>query len=106
VIAWIAILAVGAGSFAMRVGPLLVLHRAPLGERADRVVRRAGLAAIAALVTLSTKHATTTGSPGAAIASLAVATVLAIRGASMARLVLVGVTVYGGWSLVAELLSR
>ena len=46
---WLVILAVGAGSFVFRLGPLLVFERISLTERGDRVIRHAGTAAITAL---------------------------------------------------------
>ena len=42
---WLVILAVGAGSFVLRLGPLLVFERVSLSDRGDRVIRHAGMAA-------------------------------------------------------------
>ena len=56
---WVVVLAVGAGSFVFRLGPLLLLQRISLTERADRVIRHAGTAAITALIVVSTKNSAT-----------------------------------------------
>ena len=56
---WVVVLAVGAGSFVFRLGPLLLLQRISLTERADRVIRHAGNAAITALIVVSTKNSAT-----------------------------------------------
>ncbi len=56
---WLVILAVGAGSFVFRLGPLLAFQRIALTERGERVIRHAGTAAITALIMVSTKHSAT-----------------------------------------------
>jgi branched-subunit amino acid transport protein len=103
--AWLAILAVGIGSFVLRVGPLFVLQRVPLAEGADRIIRRAGMAAIAALVASSVRHSATTGSTAPALVSFAVATILAMRGASMIRLVACGGAIYAAGAVAMGLLA-
>ncbi len=91
---WIAILAVGAGSFAFRLGPLLLLERRRLGERADRTIRHAGMAAITALIAVSTVHSSAGGNALPTLAAVAAALALASRGTSMLRTVLLGGAVY------------
>lgn len=103
---WLVILGVGIGSFALRAAPLLVLGRAQLGEGADRMIRHAGSAAIAALVALSAQDSASGSATLPTVLALAVALVLAVRGASMVRLLVAGGAVYAGALLVADLLTR
>ncbi len=91
---WLAILGVGLGSYLLRVIPLVVLPRVSVPPSFDRVVRHAGLAAITALLVASIS-----GQAGPAISvrrlvAVPVASALAIRGASMLYVVLVGGLVY------------
>jgi len=67
---WIVMVAVGLGSYLFRLGPLLVLQRVSLSDRADQLIRHAGTAAITALIVVSTKQSAT--------GSAAVPTVLAV----------------------------
>jgi branched-subunit amino acid transport protein len=103
---WAVIVAVGLGSFVFRVGPLLLLERVSLGERGDRLVRHAGTSAITALIVVSTRTAATGNATVPAVVAVAVATVLAARGASMLRLLILGGGVYVGALVVAGLLTR
>jgi branched-subunit amino acid transport protein len=48
--AWIAVSAVGAGSYVLRVAPLVLLGRTEMPERMQQSLRHAGTAALAALV--------------------------------------------------------
>jgi branched-subunit amino acid transport protein len=94
---WIVLLAVGLGSYAFRLAPLLLFHRITLSERGDRMIRDAGLAAITALIAVSAKQsATTAGSAVPVLAALAVGVVLAARGASMLVVLAVGGATYAG----------
>ena len=92
---WLVILAVGAGSYLLRLGPLLLLERSQPSAGFERAVRHGGLAAIAALVALSTRDVASGGAPVAAVGATGVAAVLAARGSSMLQLLAVGGGVYG-----------
>jgi hypothetical protein len=91
---WLVVLAVGAGSYLLRLGPLLLLERARPSEGLERGIRHGGLAAVAALVALSTRDAATSGSPVGALAAVGVAVVLAARKAPMHHLLAAGGAVY------------
>jgi branched-subunit amino acid transport protein len=103
---WIVILAVGAGSFVFRLGPLLVLERITLTDRGDRVIRHAGTAAITALIVVTTKHSANDGSVIPTLLAVAVAIVYAARGASMVRLLVCGGATYACSAIVVDLLTR
>ena len=102
---WIVVLAVGAGSFLFRVGPLLLLERKPLGATGDRMIRHAGTAAITALIAVSTAHSASSGHVLPSLLAVAVAVVLATRGVSMIRIVLCGGAVYAALTLALQLLT-
>ena len=80
VMTWVVVLAVGAGSFVFRLGPLLLLQRISLTERADRVLRHAGNAAITALIVVSTKNSATGTAAMPTLLAVAAGVVLAARG--------------------------
>jgi branched-subunit amino acid transport protein len=103
---WLVLLAVGLGSFAFRLGPLLLLHRVTLSERGDRVIRDAGLAAITALVATSARQSATTGSVVPVLAAMGVGVGLAARGASMLLLLVVGGATYAGALVVMNVVAR
>ncbi len=103
---WVVVLAVGAGSFAFRLGPLLLLQRLSLTPRADGVIRHAGIAAITALIVVSTKSSATGTAVIPTVLGVAAGVVLAVRGASMLRLVVSGGGVYFSTHLVIGLLAR
>lgn len=103
---WVVILAVGAGSYAFRLAPLLLLERVSLSERSDRVVRYAGISAITALIaTSSRQHAAGTAVVPTVLA-LAAAIALAARGASMMLLLAGGGGIYAGSVVVLQLAGR
>jgi branched-subunit amino acid transport protein len=102
---WVVILAVGAGSFVFRLGPLLVFERISITERADRAIRHAGTAATTALIVVTTKHSATGGAVIPTMLAVAVAAVLAARGASMLRLLLFGGVTYACAAIVVGLLA-
>jgi branched-subunit amino acid transport protein len=102
---WVVILAVGAGSYLFRVVPLMVLREVPVGGPAERTIRHAGTAAITALVVLSTRQSATGTGTVPTLLAVASAAVLAGRGASMARLLLVGGSIYAGSVVVGGLLA-
>jgi branched-subunit amino acid transport protein len=91
---WLAILAVGAGSFMFRLAPLMVFERITLTERGDRLIRHAGTAVITALIVMTTKHSASGGSLVPTLLAVSVGIVLAARGSSMPRLLLSGSAVY------------
>jgi branched-subunit amino acid transport protein len=97
---WIVMVAVGVGSYLFRVGPLLVLQRVSLSDRADQLIRHAGTAAITALIVLSTKQSATGSATVPTVLAVSVAVVLAARRASMLRLLTIGGAIYAG-SLIA-----
>ncbi len=84
---WLVILAVGVGSFLFRVGPLLLLERRPLGDRADRTIRHGGTAAITALIATSALHSAQGGAATPTVIAVGAAAVLAVRGWTMLRIV-------------------
>jgi branched-subunit amino acid transport protein len=102
---WIAVVLVGLGSFVFRLGPLLLLERRQLTEGADRAIRHAGTAAITALIAVSTVHSAAGGNALPTLAAVAVALLLAARGMSMLRTVLLGGAVYAAITIVLGLLT-
>lgn len=98
---WMVVLAVGAGSFVLRVAPLLVLQRAMLSDQIDRVIRHAGTAAMAALIATSVRHAAHGSSMVPTLLAAAAGTLLAVRGASMLRIVGSGGAIYAGALVVS-----
>ena len=100
---WVVVLAVGAGSFLFRAGPLLALQRTQLGPRADRVIRHGGLAAVTALIATSTRRSATGDVTVPTLVAVAVGVVLGVRGASMVRLLVIGGAAYVASDIVAAL---
>jgi branched-subunit amino acid transport protein len=94
---WAAILAVGLGSYLFRLLPLVLMGhrgRTTVSAPLDRTIRHASAAALTALVVSSLVHGSGSGQPlalwGAAAGGLAVA----LRGATMLRVVVLGMAVY------------
>jgi branched-subunit amino acid transport protein len=104
-VTWVVIVAVGLGSFLFRVGPLLALHRVPSSGRADRVVRHAGTAAITALIAVSTRYSSTGRATVPTLVAVAAAGVLAVRGATMLRLLVLGGATFAGTVAALRLLA-
>jgi branched-subunit amino acid transport protein len=102
---WLVILAVGAGSFVLRLGPLLVFERISLTERGDRVIRHAGTAAVTALIAVTTKHSATGDAVIPTVLAIAVAVVFAARGSSMVRLLVLGGATYACSAIVLGLVA-
>jgi branched-subunit amino acid transport protein len=100
---WIAVLGVGLGSYFLRLVPLLVLGRVRLGAGTEQLIGRAGLAAIAALIAVSTRSAAHGPAAPAVLAAVAAGTVVAARGASMLRIVIAGGLVYAAVRLLAAI---
>lgn len=103
---WLVILAVGAGSFVLRIGPLMLLERRTLRPSGDRMIRHAGTAAITALIAVSTAHSATGGHTAPTLIAVAIAALLAARGSSMIRVALCGGAVYAMATLAVHLLAR
>jgi len=102
---WIVILAVGLGSYALRVGPQLLFERTSLSASGDRLIRHAGTAALTALVVVSTKQSASGNALVPTLLAVAVAVVLAARGGSMVRLLACGAGVYALSTIVIGLLT-
>jgi branched-subunit amino acid transport protein len=103
---WVVILAVGFGSYLLRLGPQLLLERTSLSPRADTLVRHAGVAALTALIVVSTKQSATGNALVPTLLAVAVAGVLAARGGSMLRLLVVGGGVYAFSAIVIGVFAR
>ena len=103
---WLVIVGVGAGSFALRVVPLLLLERVSLGDRTDRMIRYAGMSAIAALISASARTTASGTATVPTLTAIAVAIVLAARGASIFRLLICGGAIYAGAIIVVDLVAR
>ncbi len=101
----IAMLAVGATSYVFRLVPLLAVDRVRVGPCLDRTIRHAGAAAVAALFVGALRgdgHGVI--DPAVAVAAVP-ALWLAVRGASMVRIVAVGAAVYATTLLVGAMTS-
>jgi branched-subunit amino acid transport protein len=103
---WMVMIAVGAGSFAFRLGPQLLFEHATMSARTDRVIRHAGIAAITALIVVSTKQAATGRATVPALLAVATAAVLGARGGSILRLLGMGGAVYLVATLAVDLVTR
>lgn len=106
VMTWIVVLAVGAGSFLFRVGPLLAFQRVSFSARAERLIRYAGTAALTALIAVSTRRTAVGTATVPAVLAVALGVVLAARGASMARVLLAGGALYAVATLAVDFLVR
>ena len=100
---WVVILAVGLGSFAFRLGPLLLFQRVSLSERGDRLVRQAGTSAIVALIVVSARNEAVGDAVVPTLLAVAVGTVLATRGASMVLILAGGGAAYAAATLIGGL---
>jgi branched-subunit amino acid transport protein len=102
---WIVIVAVGLGSYVLRVLPLFVGGRYLASERAERIISHAGTAALAALIVTGLDR-----SAGAATAvvptwmSAAAAMAVAVKGGSMQRVLAAGAVAYAAaWGAMSVL---
>jgi branched-subunit amino acid transport protein len=91
---FLAIALVGLGSYAFRCVPLLTLPRRSVSPAVERSLRHAGTAAIAALVAGSLVGAPGGADVEASRVAVAAAIVVAVRGATLLRVVVVGVGIY------------
>ena len=103
---WLVIIAVGLGSYALRLGPQLLFEDTSLSERGDQLIRHAATAALTALIVVSTKKTATGNALAPTLLAVAVAGVLAARGGSMLRLLICGGAVYACSTIVIGLLAR
>jgi len=99
---WLAVLAVGAGSYAFRALPMLVLARGPVSPTFERTVRHAGVAAVTALLVGSVRHAAEGGEPAAVLGAVAAGSAAALRGASALVVLAVGALAYGAALVVGS----
>ena len=97
---WIVIISVGLGSFLFRVAPVVLLAGRTSPGWADRLLSHASSAALATLVVSSLRQATTTDAPAVALIAVTAGAVVALRGGSMPRVVLTGVIVHIGLTLL------
>jgi branched-subunit amino acid transport protein len=88
--AWVAILAVGLGSYGLRVGPLLLRSRFEPPPVVDELIRHAGTAAVSALLVTSCLRVVERGPILPVVAALAVGAVLAWRKKPMYAIVATG----------------
>jgi len=91
------VLAVGAGSYLMRSGPILWHRRAQPPAWVDRAALLAATSALSAVVTSAVLHHERAGHPEArmaAIIAVALALVLATRKVSMLRVIVAGLAIY------------
>ena len=100
---WVVMIAVGIGSYLLRVLPLFVGGRYLGSPRAERIIGQAGTAALAALIATGLHRSAATSTDFAptwlcAAAALAVA----IRGGSMQRVLAAGAIAYAAvWAAMA-----
>jgi branched-subunit amino acid transport protein len=100
VTAWIVIVCIGIGSLAFRIAPLAFAGRTT-SPRTSRLIKDAGAAAVAAITVSNFDRAAQNGDIAALAVAGIVGLILALRGASMLRVVAWGMSVYVGVSWVA-----
>jgi branched-subunit amino acid transport protein len=101
---WVAVLVVGAVSLAFRLLPILAVERIGLSPRTQNGLRHAGSGAVAALVVLGVLGPGSLRPQPAVLVAVALGGVLAWRGWSMTRVVLVGGAAYAAVALGIALL--
>ena len=102
---WVVIVAVGIGSYLLRVLPLFVGGRLLASPRAERIIANAGAAALAALIVtgLDRSAAAATDTVPTWLCA-AVALVVAVRGGSMQRVLAAGAITYAAvWAAMSLL---
>ena len=105
---WIAVLIAGLGSYALRAVPLILGPRLRVPQRTQDVLRHAGIGGITALLVTSVAAIGTAGGATNAlppVAAVAVATVIARRGGSMALVMLIGAAVFGATEFAVRLIA-
>ena len=94
---WIAVLIAGLGSYGLRALPLILGPRIRIPQRTQDVLRFAGIGGLTALLVTSVAGIGAAGGAISAlppVAAVAVATVIARRGRSMAQVTLIGAAVF------------
>ena len=92
---WVVMIAVGVGSYLLRVLPLFVGGKFLSSPRAERIIAQAGAAALAALIATGLhRSASTTTDFGPTWLSAAAALVVAVRGGSMQRVLAAAAIAY------------
>ena len=92
---WIVIVAVGVGSYVLRVLPLFVGGKYLASPRAERIIAHAGTAALAALIATGLDRSADSATGFAPTwASGAAALAVAVRGGSMQRVLGAGAVAY------------
>lgn len=107
--AWIAVLAIGAGSYLFRFVPLVALANRALPPTVDRALRHAGTAALAALIGSSlTQHRSSYGTAAAIafVAALGVGVALSVRRRPLPLVLLCGLATYAGLQPLFETLAN
>jgi branched-subunit amino acid transport protein len=97
--AWIAVVCIGIGSLALRITPLAFAGRTT-SPRTSRLIKDAGAAATAAITVASFDRAAQSGDVGALAVAGVVGFVLALRGASMLRVVVCGIATFVAVSMI------
>jgi len=102
-VTWVVIIAVGIGSYLLRVLPLFVGSKYLTSPRAERIIANAGAAALAALIITGFQRSAATSTdviPTWVCAAAALAA--AVKGWSMQRVLLVGAVTYAAmWALMS-----
>jgi branched-subunit amino acid transport protein len=92
---WVVIVAVGIGSYLLRVLPLFVGGRLLASPRAERIIANAGAAALAALIVTGLDRSAGTATETVPTwLCAAAALVVAVRGGSMQRVLAAGALTY------------
>jgi branched-subunit amino acid transport protein len=101
---WVVVLVVGAASLAFRLLPIVAVERMGLSPRTANGLRHAGSGAVAALVVLAILGPGSLRPDPAVLVAVVVGGALAVRGWSMARVVLAGGAAYALVAVVVALL--
>jgi branched-subunit amino acid transport protein len=103
---WVVIIAVGVGSYLLRVLPLFVGGKYLSSPRAERMIAQAGAAALAALIATGLhRSASTTTDFVPTWLSAAAALAVAVRGGSMQRVLAAGAITYAAVLAAMSLLG-
>jgi branched-subunit amino acid transport protein len=100
---WVVMIAVGIGSYLLRVLPLFVGGRYLGSPRAERIIAQAGTAALTALIASGLHHSASSSTDFAPTwLSAAAALAVAVRGGSMQRVLAAGAIAYAAvWAAMA-----
>lgn len=91
---WIAVLAVGLFSYTLRIIPFVLAERVPMSPGVETGVRHAGIGAIAALLIGSVTSPSLAGDVVPTLVALAVASLLAWTGRSLALVLAAGAVAF------------